>query len=134
MVLTGSPSPLWCISANVIPMGSWESLAFLAYGTFLVAILSSPSPIAIHLCSIFLTSTLLLHFLPYLSLALLSPPPPPLFLPSPSTLHLPWLYCFSFYVGLKHPFFCCCSSSFPVSFMWPMSCIVQIPHFLPNNH
>jgi hypothetical protein len=32
MVLTGSPSTLWSISANVIPMGSWEALPFLASG------------------------------------------------------------------------------------------------------
>jgi hypothetical protein len=27
-------STLWGISANVIPVGSWEALAFLASGTF----------------------------------------------------------------------------------------------------
>ena len=31
---TGFPSPLWGISANVIPLGFWEALAFLASGTF----------------------------------------------------------------------------------------------------
>ena len=30
--MTGSPSSLWDISANVIPVESWEGLAFLASG------------------------------------------------------------------------------------------------------
>jgi len=34
VVSTGSPSPLLGISANVIPVGFWETLAFLASGTF----------------------------------------------------------------------------------------------------
>ena len=34
MVSTGSLSSLLGISANVIPVGSWEPLAFLASGTF----------------------------------------------------------------------------------------------------
>jgi hypothetical protein len=34
MVSTGSPSPLWGISANVIPMRFWEALASLASETF----------------------------------------------------------------------------------------------------
>ena len=34
MVLTDSPSPLWGIAANVIPVGTWEALVFVASGTF----------------------------------------------------------------------------------------------------
>jgi hypothetical protein len=33
MVLTGCPSHLWGISANVITVESWEALAFMASGT-----------------------------------------------------------------------------------------------------
>jgi hypothetical protein len=44
MVSTGSPSPLWDISANVILLWSWEALAFLASGTFwLLPLVPHPS-------------------------------------------------------------------------------------------
>jgi hypothetical protein len=46
-----SPLPLWGISANVIPVGSWEALLFLASGTFWLP-LPGPHPIATHLCLI----------------------------------------------------------------------------------
>ena len=45
MVSTGSPSPLWGISANVIPAGSWEALAFLTSGTFWLLPPAPPPPL-----------------------------------------------------------------------------------------
>ena len=46
-VSTGSPSPLWGISSNIIPVGSWEALAFLASGTFWL-LLPVPHPLSLH--------------------------------------------------------------------------------------
>jgi hypothetical protein len=82
-----SPQVLWGISANVIPMGSWEALAFLASGTFwllpsvthpplLHTSVQFPDPLSVHL----------LHFFPYLILPLFPPSLPPNSLPHSTSL------------------------------------------------
>lgn len=124
MVLTGSPSPLWDISVNVIPMTSWEALAFLATGTFWLLPHSSPSPTATH------PSVPLLHLLPHLILLSSFSSPPPLFLPGPFHPLLPLIILFPL---LSRTEASTLRSSLFLSFMWFM-CIVSIPHSLPKIH
>ena len=130
MVSTGSPSPLWVSSANVIPVEPWEALALLAHRTFYsFTTPSSPVPIATYLCSISWTSVHVLHLFPYLILTLF----PAFFYSSqvPPTLLFPCLFCSPFQVGLKHPFFGLPS---PWASLWSVSFIESISHSLPNIH
>jgi hypothetical protein len=129
MVSTGFPFPLLDISANVIPTGSWEPLAFLASGTFLwlppvshPPLLHTPvqfpdplyfSPVSSHTCSC--------------SLSL----PSPLFLLSPSHPLPPVIILFPL---LSRTEASTLLSSFFLSFMWSVNCIVGILSFLPNIH
>jgi hypothetical protein len=48
---------------------------------------------------------------------------------SPS-LYLLWLFCFLFKVGLKHPIW----FSFLLSFIWSVSCIIDVLSFWANIH
>ena len=92
------------IVANIIPFGSWEPLAFLASVTFWL-LLPVPNP---H-CYTFLFNFLTLYTSPPISSHTWSCTLFPLPLLSSFqvlfTLYLPWLFCSSFYVGLKHPHF-----------------------------
>ena len=85
------PSPFWGISANVIPMVSWEAHASLAsslcYPQFPIPHCNTP-------LFNFLTSVHLLHRLSYLILPLFSPSPF-LFLPSPFHPLVPLIVLFS---------------------------------------
>ena len=83
LISTGSPSPLWGISANFIPVGS---SCFPGIWDFLVATPSSLSTNR-YLSAIFWSSVHLLQLLPYLIISLFSPPP--LLHPSPSHHLLP---------------------------------------------
>jgi hypothetical protein len=127
MVCTGSPSPLLGISANVIPFGSLEPLAFLGFfggypqfpiphcytplSNFLTLCLSSPSP-------------------PTPDLTPISPSPP-LFLPS---LYHPLPPVSILFPLLRRTQAFTLWSSFFLSFIWSMSGIMGIPSFLPNIH
>jgi hypothetical protein len=126
MVSTSSPSPLWAISANVIPVGSWDTLAFLASGTFWLLVPVSRSPL-LH------TSV---QFPDCLHISSTPPTPnsapfPPIFLPSPSHPLLPLSILFSL---LSRTEVSTLWSSFLLSFICFVSCIVEIPRSLPNIH
>ena len=86
IVSTGSLSSLFGVSANVIPVESWEPLAFLASGTFWWLTQILHPPLFYTSIQFTLSSLPLLHpcYLPHLIL-------PPL-LPSFSSLHqdIPW--------------------------------------------
>ena len=92
---TGSSSRLYGISANVIPMGSWEALAFLASETFWL-LPPAPHPPLLHTSVQFpdplYTSSISCSYL-------ILPPFPLLLLSSsqvPPTLYPPLLYCSPF--------------------------------------
>ena len=129
MISTGSPSCLWSISANFIPVGCWEVLTSWNLG------LSGcyhqfPTPIAIYCCSFSWPSVHLLHLLPYLILPLCFDSPL-FFLPSSSYPLLPLIILFPL---LSRTEAFTLWSSFLLSFMWSMSCIVSVPPSLPNIH
>jgi hypothetical protein len=125
MVSPGSPSPLHGISANVIPVGSWEALAFMASGIFwLLPQLPNPH-----------CYTPLFNFLTLCT----SPPSPSIPDSSPLSLPLfsssqvpPTFYFFDYFVSRTKA--STLWSSFLLSFMWSMTCIMRIPHSLPNAH
>ena len=90
-MVSGSPSPLWDISAHVIPVGFWEALTFLTSGTFCWLSLFL-IPITTQLCSIswHTSSPISTHTwcLPPFFLSL------PFFLPSPPHPLLPMIILF----------------------------------------
>jgi len=127
MILTSSPSPLWGISANIIPMGSWEALAFLASGSFwLLPPLPHPP---------FLHSSVQFPDPLYISISSHSwfcPFPLPLLSSSrPSHPLIPLIILFP---HLSRTEASTLWSSFLLNFIWFVSYIVGIPSFLPNIH
>jgi hypothetical protein len=90
MVLTSSYFPLLGISANVIPMGSLEALAFLASGTSWLQAPVTHTPL-LNTSVQFPDTIYLLQLLPYL---ILPQSPPLLFLPCPSQPLLPLIILF----------------------------------------
>ena len=129
MVSTGTPSPCG-ICQQMASLWCPGMLLFSCHLKLSGSIPSSLSPTAIHSCSIFWPSVHNLHLLSYLNLPLFSCPPP-LFLSSLShnLLHL----IISFPILHRTE----ASTLWPsilLSFMWSMSCIMDIPHSLPNIH
>ena len=97
-------SPLWWVFQLMSSLLGPGSLLLSWYQRILDSYLSSPSPITIHFCSSFWPSAYfpcLLHtgiWIPFLRCLASSSQ-------VPATLKLPWLFCFPFWVGLKHPHF-----------------------------
>jgi hypothetical protein len=108
-------------------MRSCTALVFLASGTFWLLTLV-PRPVCYTPLFNFLTLWISPPS-PISDLAPLFPPPPPHFLPSPSHSLLPLIKLFlrrSRTVALTH------WSSFLLSFIWSVSCIMGIPPSLSN--
>ena len=127
MVSTGYLVPLLGISAHVIPIGSWEPLAFLASGIFWWL-----SLVPHLLCYVPLFNFLTLCTSPPSSP---TPGPDPIFcphshfLPSPSLLIHPVIILFPLLSRTEAFTF---YSFFFLSFIWSMSCMVGILSFFPN--
>ena len=128
MVSIDFPFPLLDISANVIPVGFWEPLAFLASEKFWRL-----PPVPNH------CYTPLFNFLT-LCIYTLSPPildpapffsPPPLFIPSPSYPLPTMIILFPFLTRTNTSTLC---SSFVLSFIWSVSCNVGILSLFSNIH
>jgi hypothetical protein len=129
MVSAGIPSPLWYISANVMPMESWEALAFLASETFWFLTPLAQHPLVhtfVYFPDVLYISSISSHTWFFTSFS------PSTFLFLPPTLYFPWLF-------ISFPFLCRTQapklwSSFLLIFMWSTSCILGIPSSLPNSH
>jgi len=104
MVSTASPFPLLVISANLIPVGFWESIAFLAYGTCWWLPTVSHPPL-LHTAVLIPVPRYIIPFSSLMWSCPLVSPPPPLFLPSPSHSLPPVSILFPFLRRLKHPHF-----------------------------
>ena len=111
------------------PSGVLGGSCFSGIWEFLVAT-SSPSVTATHLCSISWLSVYLLH-LPWYPFLLLFFPPLIFSSQVPPTLYFSWLFLFPLLSRTETFTFW---SSFLLSFMWSMSCIVSVPPSLPNIH
>ena len=121
-------SPMCGISDNVIPIGSWEVLAFLAFGTFWL-LFQIPILHCYTHCSISWPSVHLFHLIPYLILPFFSPCSLEFF-SSISHPLLTLIVLFRFLIEQKHSLF-----GLPFSWAsWSLSYIVGIPHSLPNIH
>ena len=130
MVSTGSPSPLLGISAIVITVGSWEPLAFLASGTFWW-LLPVPHPPLLHTSQFPDPLSVISIYSPICSWPIFPSPSSPLFLLSLSYPQHPVSILFSF---LRRTEASTLWSSFFLSFLWSVSCIVGIQSLLPNIH
>ena len=116
------------ILANAILLESWEALAFLASGTFCFLPPVPHPPVAIHPCSMSLPSEQLSCLLPFLILPLFFAPPL-LFFTIPSHHLRPLIILFPVLIRMEASTLW---SYFLLKFMQFMSCIVVIPHSMPN--
>ena len=116
------------ILANAILLESWEALAFLASGTFCFLPPVPHPPVAIHPCSMSLPSEQLSCLLPFLILPLFFAPPL-LFFTIPSHHLRPLIILFPVLIRMEASTLW---SYFLLKFMQFLSCIVVIPHSMPN--
>ena len=128
-ISVGSPSPFWAISANVFPIGSWEPLSFLASETFWLLPPVTHPPLLHN--SVQLPDTI------YISISsnkwICSSFHPHILLFRPITSD-PLFSLINLFPLWSRTEVCTLLSSFLLSVMWSVSCIMDIPCSLPGIH